>query len=117
MPHLLSVADHKKLAYRPPLMDIGALRHDHSLQALWGVLYGAASTWGEPCHGMFASFDVLDLVVFSTWSFFIVVGGISFDVKPTRADPYKVPIGAALMVGHPRSIHPRTSYFYRQDCS
>ena len=49
MPHLLSVADPKKLAYRPPLMDIGALRHDHSLQALWGVLYGAASTWGE--HG------------------------------------------------------------------
>ena len=48
---------------------------------------------------------------FSTWSFFIVVGGISFDVKPTRADPYKVPIEAARMVCHPRSIYPRASYF------
>ena len=67
MPHLLSVADHKKLAYRPPLMDIGALRHDHSLQALWGVLYGAASTWGEHAwraKRLSALWQFLDLVVF-----------------------------------------------------
>ena len=74
MSHLLSVADHKKLAYRPPLMDIGALRHDHSLQALWGVLYGAASTWGEHAwrakrqevliNRLSALWQFLDLVVF-----------------------------------------------------